>query len=134
LCSGAGTGGGGGRDANYDVLVPSSFVRTDGCGGGDRFPPVHSFGFGKDHDAVAMHTIAEVTGGTFSFIENEAAIQDGFVQCIGGLLTVAVQEFHFDAETWRGPDGPRGSWSHTRGGSRVVASRLAQRRWSGRRW
>ncbi|BAD82325.1 hypothetical protein [Oryza sativa Japonica Group] len=35
LCSGAGTGGGGGRDANYDVLVPSSFVRTDGCGGGE---------------------------------------------------------------------------------------------------
>ncbi|BAS75818.1 Os01g0909051 [Oryza sativa Japonica Group] len=54
-----------------------------------------------------MHTIAEVTGGTFSFIENKAAIQDGFAQYIGGLLNVAVQEFHFDAETWRGPDGPR---------------------------
>nr|AAX95854.1 hypothetical protein LOC_Os11g11610 [Oryza sativa Japonica Group]ABA92151.1 hypothetical protein LOC_Os11g11610 [Oryza sativa Japonica Group] len=77
-------GGGGGRDANCDTLVPS-FVRTDGCGRGDHSPPVHTFGFGKDHDAVAMHTIAEVTGGTFSFIENEAAIQDGFAQCIAPL-------------------------------------------------
>jgi hypothetical protein len=39
-----------------------------------------------------MHVIAEATGGTFSYIENEAVIQDAFAQCIGGLLTVAVQE------------------------------------------
>ncbi|KAG8091858.1 hypothetical protein GUJ93_ZPchr0012g22199 [Zizania palustris] len=83
------------RDANYDALVPPSFMRTDG---GDRSPPVHAFGFGKDHDAAAMHTIAEATGGTFSFIENEAAIQEGFAQCIGGLLSVAVQELRLDVE------------------------------------
>ncbi|KAF0929822.1 hypothetical protein E2562_025957 [Oryza meyeriana var. granulata] len=81
------------RDANYDALVPPSFVRIDD---GGRSPPVHTFGFGKDHDAAAMHTIAEATGGTFSFIENEAAIQDGFAQCIGGLLSVAVQELRLD--------------------------------------
>uniref|UniRef100_A0A0D9XKE0 RING-type domain-containing protein n=1 Tax=Leersia perrieri TaxID=77586 RepID=A0A0D9XKE0_9ORYZ len=82
-----------GGDANYDALVPPSFVtRTDG----GRSTPVHAFGFGKDHDAAAMHTIAEATGGTFSFIENEAAIQDGFAQCIGGLLSVAVQELRLD--------------------------------------
>jgi hypothetical protein len=39
-----------------------------------------------------MHVVAEATGGTFSFIENEAVIQDAFAQCIGGLLTVVVQE------------------------------------------
>uniref|UniRef100_J3N384 RING-type domain-containing protein n=1 Tax=Oryza brachyantha TaxID=4533 RepID=J3N384_ORYBR len=85
--------GGYDRDANYDALVPPSFVRPED---GGRSPPVHTFGFGKDHDAAAMHTIAEVTGGTFSFIENEAAIQDGFAQCIGGLLSVAVQELRLD--------------------------------------
>uniref|UniRef100_A0A0E0M8F7 RING-type E3 ubiquitin transferase n=1 Tax=Oryza punctata TaxID=4537 RepID=A0A0E0M8F7_ORYPU len=85
--------GGHDRDANYDALVPLSLVRTEG---GGRSPPVHTFGFGKDHDAAAMHTIAEATGGTFSFIENEAAIQDGFAQCIGGLLSVAVQELRLD--------------------------------------
>ncbi|KAF7097518.1 LOW QUALITY PROTEIN: hypothetical protein CFC21_099326 [Triticum aestivum] len=61
-------------------------------GAGARPPAVHAFGFGTDHDAAAMHTIAEATGGTFSFIENEAVVQDSFAQCIGGLLTVTVQE------------------------------------------
>uniref|UniRef100_A0A0E0DCU0 Uncharacterized protein n=1 Tax=Oryza meridionalis TaxID=40149 RepID=A0A0E0DCU0_9ORYZ len=70
-----------------------------------------------------MHTIAEVTGGTFSFIENEAAIQDGFAQCIGGQLSVAVQELHFDAETWRGPDGPR-AWPAMRRRSPASPSAL----------
>lgn len=54
--------------------------------------PVHAFGFGVDHDAVAMHSIAENSGGTFSFIEAESVIQDAFAQCIGGLLSVVVQE------------------------------------------
>lgn len=78
-----------GQDADYDALVPPSFAYT---GDGYRSAPVHTFGFGTDHDAAAMHTIAEATGGTFSFIENEADIQDAFAQCIGGLLSVAVQE------------------------------------------
>jgi hypothetical protein len=43
-----------------------------------------------------MHTIAKATGGTFSFIDDEAAIQDAFVQCIGGLLSVTVQELRLD--------------------------------------
>jgi hypothetical protein len=32
-----------------------------------------------DHDAVAMHAIAEVAGGTLSFIENQEVVQDSFV-------------------------------------------------------
>ncbi|CAD6205279.1 unnamed protein product [Miscanthus lutarioriparius] len=86
-------GGYGGRDANYDALVPPSFAYT---GAGGPSAPVHTFGFGTDHDAAAMHTIAEATGGTFSFIEDEAAIQDAFAQCIGGLLSVTVQELRLD--------------------------------------
>ncbi|KAL6652358.1 hypothetical protein ACP70R_011283 [Stipagrostis hirtigluma subsp. patula] len=75
---------------NYDSLVPPSFAR--GGTGGGWSAPVHTFGFGNDHDAAAMHVIAEATGGTFSYIENEAVIQDAFAQCIGGLLSVVVQE------------------------------------------
>jgi Mg-chelatase subunit ChlD len=86
-------GGYGGRDTNYDALVPPSFAYD---GDGRRSAPVHTFGFGTDHDAAAMHTIAEATGGTFSFIEDEAAIQDAFAQCIGGLLSVAVQDLRVD--------------------------------------
>lgn len=59
---------------------------------GNRSSPVHTFGFGTDHDAAAMQAVAEETGGTFSFIENQAAVQDSFAQCIGGLLSVIVQE------------------------------------------
>ncbi|XP_051182791.1 E3 ubiquitin-protein ligase WAV3 [Lolium perenne] len=77
-----------GGGANYEALVPPSFLRTDG----EWSAPIHTFGFGNDHDAAAMHVIAESTGGTFSFIENEAVIQDAFAQCIGGLLSVVVQE------------------------------------------
>ncbi|KAJ6800258.1 putative RING zinc finger and VWF domain family protein [Iris pallida] len=54
--------------------------------------PVHAFGFGDDHDSVAMHLISEMSGGTFSYIEAESTIQDAFAQCIGGLLSVVVQE------------------------------------------
>ncbi|KAE8782525.1 hypothetical protein D1007_44194 [Hordeum vulgare] len=75
---------------NYEELVPRSFTRTGADG--DWSAPIHTFGFGNDHDAAAMHVIAEATGGTFSFIENEAVIQDAFAQCIGGLLSVVVQE------------------------------------------
>ncbi|XP_010229230.2 uncharacterized protein LOC100846886 isoform X2 [Brachypodium distachyon] len=78
-----------GNGGNYEELVPPSFVST---GATARSAPVHTFGFGNDHDAAAMHVIAEATGGTFSFIENEAVIQDAFAQCIGGLLSVVVQD------------------------------------------
>ncbi|KAL6902336.1 hypothetical protein ACP4OV_005212 [Aristida adscensionis] len=78
-----------GTAINYEALVPASFMAA---GAGDRPSSIHTFGFGRDHDAAAMHVVAEATGGTFSFIENEAVIQDAFAQCIGGLLTVVVQE------------------------------------------
>uniref|UniRef100_A0A7N0SW72 Uncharacterized protein n=1 Tax=Kalanchoe fedtschenkoi TaxID=63787 RepID=A0A7N0SW72_KALFE len=60
--------------------------------------PVDTFGFGADHDAALMHSIAENSGGTFSFIESENAIQDAFAQCIGGLLSVAVQELKVEVD------------------------------------
>jgi hypothetical protein len=68
-------------------LVPPSFRSS-----GNRTALIHTFGFGTDHDAAAMHTVAEETGGTFSFVENQAAIQDSFAQCVGGLLSVAMQD------------------------------------------
>jgi hypothetical protein len=73
---------------NYAALIPPSFARTSG----DRTAPIHTFGFGSDHDAAAMHAVAESTGGTFSFIENQEVIQDAFAQCVGGLLSVVVQD------------------------------------------
>ncbi|KAL8159828.1 hypothetical protein V2J09_001365 [Rumex salicifolius] len=80
---------------NYQLLLPSSFQVNDRAG----FQiPVHTFGFGTDHDSSSMHSISEFSGGTFSFIETEAVIQDAFAQCIGGLLSVVVQDLQVRVE------------------------------------
>ncbi|KAL5569337.1 hypothetical protein UlMin_025912 [Ulmus minor] len=80
---------------NYQLLLPLSMHGGDNTG----FQiPVHAFGFGVDHDASSMHSISEISGGTFSFIETEAVIQDAFAQCIGGLLSVVVQELQVVVE------------------------------------
>ncbi|XP_020094337.1 uncharacterized protein LOC109714233 [Ananas comosus] len=78
---------------NYHSLVPPSISL-----GQSPQIPVHTFGFGMDHDSAAMHFIAEASGGTFSFIEAEGVIQDAFAQCIGGLLSVVVQEMEVSIE------------------------------------
>ncbi|KAG4910740.1 hypothetical protein JHK87_056856 [Glycine soja] len=80
---------------NYQFLLPTSISGGDNSG----FQiPVHAFGFGADHDASLMHSISETSGGTFSFIETEAVLQDAFAQCIGGLLSVVVQELQVGIE------------------------------------
>lgn len=66
---------------SYSYLLPSKTT-----------VPIHTFGFGADHDPRAMHTIANSSGGTFSFIEAEKDVQDAFAMCIGGLLSVAAQK------------------------------------------
>lgn len=80
---------------DYQSLVPNSIHRNSGVG---LQIPVHAFGFGADHDATSMHSISEVSGGTFSFIEAEEVIQDAFAQCIGGLLSVVVQELQVEID------------------------------------
>ncbi|CAL4917066.1 unnamed protein product [Urochloa decumbens] len=77
-----------GAPLDYERLVPRSILHGSG-----HHVPIHAFGFGLDHDSRAMHAVAEMSGGTFSFIDDEAgSIQDAFAQCIGGLLSVVVQE------------------------------------------
>ncbi|CAN6288177.1 unnamed protein product [Urochloa humidicola] len=70
-------------------LVPPAFA---GAAAASRPAPIHTFGFGADHNAAAMHAVAAATGGTFCFVKDEAAVQDAFARCVGGLLSVAVQE------------------------------------------
>lgn len=80
---------------DYKSLLPVSIQQSSGT----SFQiPVHTFGFGGDHDSVSMHSISEGSGGTFSFIEAERVIQDAFAQCMGGLLSVVVQELKVEVE------------------------------------
>lgn len=80
---------------DYQSLLPNSICHNNGEG---LQIPVHAFGFGSDHDAASMHSISEISGGSFSFIEAEGVIQDAFAQCIGGLLSVVVQELQVGVE------------------------------------
>jgi hypothetical protein len=107
-----------GANNSYDYLVSPSFVANNGDI--NRSTAIHTFGFGTDHDAKAMHALAEATGGTYSFIENQAVVQDAFAQCIGGLLSVAVQEAWI-AVTCPHPDVRVRSIKSGRYESRVVA-------------
>ncbi|KAM7502133.1 hypothetical protein LguiB_001037 [Lonicera macranthoides] len=86
---------GAGTQTDYKSLLPFSMHLNSDVG---AHIPVHAFGFGADHDAVSMHSISENSGGTFSFIEAESVIQDAFAQCIGGLLSVVVQELKLSIE------------------------------------
>lgn len=78
------------RVLDYQSLLPGS-IRQPAEQGNIQIP-VHTFGFGTDHDSASMHSISETSGGTFSFIETESIIQDAFAQCIGGLLSVVIQD------------------------------------------
>ncbi|XP_058106823.1 E3 ubiquitin-protein ligase WAV3-like isoform X2 [Magnolia sinica] len=82
------------RVLDYLNFLPPSIRHGnhDSIGAHGHPIPVHTFGFGTDHDAPAMHAISDVSGGMFSFIEAECVIQDAFARCIGGLLSVVVQE------------------------------------------
>ncbi|KAL8052020.1 hypothetical protein ABFX02_06G185500 [Erythranthe guttata] len=76
----------------YLNLLPPSIYPGDGGGPQEvETIPVHSFGFGSDHDPVTMHAISDASGGTFSFIESYEMVQDAFASCIGGLLSVVTQ-------------------------------------------
>lgn len=83
------------QQPNYKLLLPVSI--HGGNSSGFKIP-VHAFGFGADHDASSMHSISEISGGTFSFIETEGVMQDAFAQCIGGLLSVVVKELQVSIE------------------------------------
>ncbi|KAM3262248.1 hypothetical protein ACQJBY_052759 [Aegilops geniculata] len=82
-----------GVQTNHSMLVPPSILPGTG-----NHVQIHTFGFGADHDSAAMHAIAETSSGTFSFIDAEGSIQNGFAQCIGGLLSVVVKEMRLGAE------------------------------------
>ncbi|PSS14402.1 Von Willebrand factor, type A protein [Actinidia chinensis var. chinensis] len=81
--------------SDYQSLLPFS-VHWNGSTG--LHIPVHAFGFGEDHDSALMHSISESSGETFTFIDAESFIKDAFAQCIGGLLSVVVQELQVRVE------------------------------------
>ncbi|KAL3654645.1 hypothetical protein CASFOL_001630 [Castilleja foliolosa] len=77
------------RAMDYLTSLPASVLIESGPG--PNFP-VHTFGFGADHDSNVLHAISDASGGTFSFIESVGLVQDAFARCIGGLLSIVAHE------------------------------------------
>jgi len=44
---------------------------------------VNTFGFGADHDALLLKTIAEKSDGVYYYIQNAEAIPKAFANCFG---------------------------------------------------
>ncbi|CAL5009797.1 unnamed protein product [Urochloa decumbens] len=82
-------------DGDYSDLLPPPFlVRPSG-----GWPtPVHAFGFGSEHDEETMHGISAATGGTFTFVEDHAAIHDALARCAAGIRSVTAQGVWVDVE------------------------------------
>jgi len=57
---------------------------------------IHSFGFGRDHDAKMMNSICGLKGGSFFYIEHIYQIDEFFVDALGGLFSVVAQEVEID--------------------------------------
>ncbi|CAO2151267.1 unnamed protein product [Urochloa humidicola] len=55
--------------------------------------PVHTFGFSSSHDPRTLHAIAQTSGGTYSFV-NDEVLDDGLTgalaMCLGGLKSVVA--------------------------------------------
>eukprot|EP01103_Thecamoeba_quadrilineata_P007420 TRINITY_DN172_c2_g1_i1.p1 TRINITY_DN172_c2_g1~~TRINITY_DN172_c2_g1_i1.p1 ORF type:complete len:617 (-),score=139.65 TRINITY_DN172_c2_g1_i1:82-1899(-) len=79
----------------YNQLETLAKRLPDGCS-------AHSFGYGTDHDAKVLGRFAELTGGTFTYIENNAAVAPAFGNCLGGLLSVVAQNIVIDFELENG--------------------------------
>ncbi|XP_002526245.2 probable E3 ubiquitin-protein ligase WAVH2 [Ricinus communis] len=55
--------------------------------------PIHTFGFGINHEPKGLKAIAHNSiGGTFSDVQNIDSLTKAFAQCLAGLLTVVVQD------------------------------------------
>jgi len=58
---------------------------------GSAGPTLHCFGFGEDHTAEMLRALADVGGGTYSFITGPDEIAAAFGEALGGLLSTSHQ-------------------------------------------
>lgn len=64
---------------------------------------LHTFGFGADHDPILMSEIAGLKNGSFYYVEKEEILDEVFVDCLGGLLSVVGVNAKIDFEIMQNP-------------------------------
>jgi len=77
--------------------------------------PIHSFGFGKHHDAQTLWHLSNYTHGLYTFVPEWDQLQECLMGCIGSLTSVALIDFkvhigvpsdnHFRVRKISGPVG-----------------------------
>jgi Mg-chelatase subunit ChlD len=73
--------------------------------GGDQYPlpcTINTFGFGSDHDATMLKTIAESASGVYYYIEDAEHINKAFADCFAGLLSTVGQDIVLSFEAGTG--------------------------------
>lgn len=98
-------------EGDADGVVRSTFLFTDGLANvgirssteicaaagavlgelGGRRCTVSTFGFGSDHSADLLSSLAEEGGGVYCYVENEDQIGEAFGEALGGLLSTTHQ-------------------------------------------
>jgi Mg-chelatase subunit ChlD len=63
---------------------------------------VFTFGFGTDHDANMLRSIAEAGNGLYYYLEREDEIPQLFADCLGGLMSITAQNIKLKIEVLEG--------------------------------
>jgi Mg-chelatase subunit ChlD len=55
---------------------------------------INTFGYGSDHDPKLMSGLAQLKDGSFYFIDKLDTVDEVFVDCLGGLISVVAQNMN----------------------------------------
>lgn len=75
-----------GQDSGARTAIPALIARA-----GEANCSLYAFGFGKDHDAALLASIAEQAMTPFTFVEDVEHIREAFAGTVGGLSSVVAQ-------------------------------------------
>lgn len=87
--------------ANFGIIDSNGLVELTktwlGAQPNRKAIPLHCFGYGPDHDDELLRELSSVSpGGTYYFIESDAAVVSAFGDALGGMLSVVAQNAVLD--------------------------------------
>lgn len=68
------------------------------CKDMENVPTLYTFGFGEDHNASMLTSIADAGHGMYYYVEDEEAIPGAFGDALGGLISVVAQNIKMCVE------------------------------------
>ena len=75
--------------AKHSINIPTGFV-------------IHTFGYGSDHQADLLNSMADKTNGAFYYIEQESFIPKAFSDCLGEMMSVVADSVQVELITQQG--------------------------------